>query len=79
MPEEDSRELIALDANNLISALLLYKIAAKTLTPLEINNVIDGGTETIIEQLSEHLDKNTVEKVVKDTTENMRDFIHKMR
>lgn len=79
MAEEDPMELVLHDTNNLITSLLIYKIAAKVLTPAEINSVVDGGADTIIEQLAIHLDKNMVKKIAKDTAQNMKDLIYKMR
>lgn len=74
-----NHELISTDTNQLITSLLVYRIAAKVLGPQEINNIVDGGTDTIVEQFSMHMDKNIVEKIAKDTAENMKDLIHKMR
>lgn len=74
-----NNELISTDINQLITSLLVYRIAAKVLGPQEINNVVDGGADTIVEQLSMHMDKNIVEKVAKDAAEDMKDLIHKMR
>ena len=76
---EDPMEFVSHDTNHLISSLLIYKLAAKLLTPAEINSVVDGGADTVSEQLAIHLDKNMVRKVTKDTAQNIKDLIHKMR
>ena len=82
MPKEMNKQeivdMISHDANNLISSLLLYKIAAVVLTSAQANAVVDGAADTIVDQLSNHFDKNIVEKVVKDTAENTKDIIGKM-
>lgn len=78
--EHELNELISTDTTQLITSLLIYRIAAKVLTPQEISNVIDGGTDSIIEQLSLAVkDKNIIEKIAKDIAENTKDLIHRMR
>jgi len=77
MPE-DPAHLISVDANNLITSLLLFRVVAKTLPPTEIDTIIRGASDTIIEQMSSHFDKNIVEKIVRDTAENIKDNIHNM-
>jgi len=78
-PECDPEEFISADTTNMIHALLLYKLIVKVLQPSEVNSVIDAGTDTIIEQLSIHMDPNAVSKITRDTAENMKDLINKMR
>lgn len=70
---------ISLDTSQLITSLLVYKLASKILEPKELNVVVDSASDTIIDQLSEHVDKNMVEKVSKDTAQNIKDLISQMR
>jgi len=79
MSTKEDAELISLDTSNLITSLLVYRLAAAIIPPNVLNITIDGGTDTIIEQLSKHMDKNMVEKVARDTAQNMKDIITKMR
>jgi len=78
MKEEDIK-LISIDTSQLITSLLVYKLASKILNPQELNSVINGGSDTIIHELSNHMDKKAVEKISKDTAENIKDLIIKMR
>lgn len=77
--EPDISELIASDTNSLINSLLIYQMAAKILSPAEVSFVVDGGSDTIINEIGTHMDKNMVEKIAKDTAQNMKDLICKLR
>lgn len=75
---EDPTNIISIDASNLITSLLLFRVVARTLPPKEIETIIKGASDSIIEQLSNHFDKNMVEKIVRDIAENTKDNIHSM-
>lgn len=75
------KKLISTDTSNLINSLLIYKMTSKLLSPAEINSIIKYGSDTISEGLSSdekllmYLDKNTINEIVKNTSNKILKLI----
>ena len=70
---------IATYVGDMLDSLLIYKLAAKILNTGEVNAILDGGSDTIIDQLGDEIGKNKIEKISKDIAQNKKDMIHQMR